>query len=341
MERKNYSFNLDVKGSKIYSDDLLKKTIYSNDSITFNISVKELDKAIDLTSTKIRLITTVGEGKATLEQTDDITITNPLEGQITIKLKGSNVAISDIYMGVLEIFNTQTQDVVHTQKFIYNVISSGCDEVVEEAKDDIETLSRLADVLEEYVTYIPVLDSEMDTLQLKIDNTMVSLEEQSKALQDKIDGINIDYEQNALRNFRLEPKEEIDGTISFLLPQVFTSVADKLCESSLHVNIGGVKVYNSDNRHTSNFALGFYCEKVGNFKLIKPIVGNDYNVAMQSQALNPTVFFINNKGEYVSSIGYYETDYKIVIKTRGNKQYNKLQELINSGWYTMLAPLPR
>lgn len=332
---KPFDVTLDTKQVKPLRDKSWQTFI--GDSVILNIKILEdgNTKPFDTNSVITVLYT---NNINTIEQKSNvvdsgISIVDCENGVIQVKPKDNYLSEG---FNIITVSITDEDENITLQQFIFNTLSTVNDAVIIESKDDIETLTELARIIEDFPLVTEELDKvsasaeamittvndkiveadsiisdSIEGLDIEVHEALVSanlkVDDELGKMQDRIDNKNNELDIIFLKSVELE-KTLISNKIVFSTA-VIGKVASELVKHSylVHINtspyVSGV---------TTQFIglLTFSIEATG----VNCLLNTLSNKSVQGQSIQVTCQF-SNGFSVISNLN--ETGYKIVFKTNG------------------------
>lgn len=326
---KHISFSLDVKSSKVKKDKLLVVNV--GDSVTLDISLIEDGLPKNISGCNIDLI--VANEDITLNSIihrysqGGITISDDVDGEVKIECKNSYINRLGINLGQLIISDMDQQ--VLSQKFMFVTNPTLLGDLIEEAKEEVDSLAKLELIIEKLSEDIKSIENKNLLLEKSIDDTKVIIDEKlknlesdielkSKEIDDRIKGIDDTVNYSLVKIKELNPVIlSASTTIGFETEPINTPV-ENLVKCGYMVHISG-SVSSSSIVQSSTSCLGFYQEVVSSESVVKCRLFTFMDISVQGKMLTPSVWFVKEDGSVVDNIPVNETNYKILIKANIHK----------------------
>lgn len=329
---KKLSLNLDAKKQTIIKVNAKDFTAVIGDSIEVTVHITEDNTPKDLTGLKVvRLIGVRADGSY-FEQTEKITIIDNLNGIIKIhpRLDVYSIEGQTISGLILE----DEDEVINIQRFTINVVKSMATDIVAEAKDDIETLKKLNDLLDKYELDLVNINKSIVEMESKVDKKVTEVDgkfnelsnnigTEINDLQNKVDGLDNTINYVLIKRIKLDI-HRISGSNYIYFKLDIGQSAKQLLRKHYMISIGGI--VESGNFNCSDSILNFYSTS----DKVYPFIINISDRTIGSRNINASVVYSNMSNE----IGINSIVDSIYIKTNINKNLNT-----DGDCYAYITPL--
>ena len=181
MAIKNFSFIVDT----INVNNNIVANVKQLDNAIFNITLTENSQLKDLTGQNLKLFVKKADGSI-LVQTDNISITDPTNGRISININNSIFASAGIVIAEIDISGTDGD--IATATFSFNVYEKIGDNEAVKANIDIDLFKQITDLMdqatkeiEQYKTYFTAFTTAgvslegLNNIKSYIDNNLATL----------------------------------------------------------------------------------------------------------------------------------------------------------------------
>lgn len=296
------------------------------DSIEITVNLTENDLPKDITGCTCRLIGVKSSGEY-FEQNEDITIDDALNGVVKIypKLNIFNVEGKTTCCLLIE----DTDETINVQRFVVAVSKSLVSDIIDDSKEDIETLKELNNLLNTYrgdLNNINQSVSDMEGLVVAKTNEVSvefnglkdNIQNQINVLQDNIDGINDVVNYQLTKAIKLTSYNVTGSNYIYMQTETLNFKAEELLKRAYDVFIGGK--LESDTYNTALGKLTFYKQ---NGK-IYPFYLSLSDRSINSKTLSPMVVY----GDLTNEILPTTTGFKIMVKSNIPKALNGINDVI-------------
>ncbi|MGL5149656.1 MAG: BppU family phage baseplate upper protein, partial [Clostridium sp.] len=192
---KIYNFTLDTK--KIKPLLIKDKLLTTSDSAIWNITIEEDGIAKDISNCSVRLLVNKPNDEITCEQKDNIVITGI--NTISIQPKDTMISTSGINSFVLVISDLNEEIV--TQGFAFNITKSSATNIVESAKEELNTLDELSRLIGKSYADLQFIKERVNELGIEVN-------EDTQAIYQNV--ANVDKQVRLLENRIVNANNTID-----------------------------------------------------------------------------------------------------------------------------------
>lgn len=329
---KKLSLNLDTKKQKAVMVDKKEFTAVVGDSIEITVSITEDNAPKNLTGIKVCRLIGIRPDTNYFEQTEKITIVDEVNGIIKIYPR------LDIYSSegqtIAGLVLEDEDETINIQRFTINVVKSMTTDIVAEAKDDIETLKKLNDLLDKYELDLVNINKSIVEMESKVDKKVTEVDgkfnelsnnigTEINDLQNKVDGLDNTINYVLIKRIKLDI-HRISGSNYIYFKLDIGQSAKQLLRKHYMISIGGI--VESGNFNCSDSILNFYSTS----DKVYPFIINISDRTIGSRNINASVVYSNMSNE----IGINSIVDSIYIKTNINKNLNT-----DGDCYAYITPL--
>lgn len=329
---KKLSLDLDTKKQTIIRISPKDFTSVIGDSIEITVSITEDNAPKNLSGVKVCRLIGIRANSSPFEQTEKITVVDELNGIIKIYPR-------------LDIYSTEGQTIsglvlededetINIQRFVINVVKSMATDIIIEAKDDIEILKKLNDLLDRYELDLVNINQSIIDIETKVDEKVIEIDtkfntlstdidNEIKVLQDKVDGLDNTINYELTKRIKLAV-HRISGSNYIYFKLDIGKIAKSLLRNQYMVSIGGI--VESGNYNCSTSILNFFLTN----NKISPYIINISDRTLGSRNINATVVYSSMGNE----IGVNEQVDMIYFKTNISKTLNA-----DADCYAYVTPL--
>lgn len=342
---KHYDLTLETKSNKLNKE----KLIYNfGDNITLNIKITEDGKPKNITNCKIDLIAqNQKEDSQPIKHSYEDGGIEIVDGELgLIQIRCKNNYIDRVGANTGQLFISDEDENVSTQKFLFITSSTLMEKTLEDAEDKIDTLRKLDASIDEYISKLEETSLTSTTLEEKVKNNDLEIRKQlsntetyltekvkeiedninesiegigqqvsdlEKDIRDKIDGVTdmVDYQLVKIQS--LTPISITGSTTIGFSSDSMSIPAKELVRSGYMVHVSG-SPSSTTIVQSAIGSLVFYQEVSGGNQIIRCKMFVFQDISIQGRQLTPSVWFINSNGDIVDNITDVEVDYKILIK---------------------------
>lgn len=330
--------NIIAKKINITLDTIIQKpkrvdfTSIIGDSIEITINLTENGLPKNITDTTSRVIG-IRSDESYFEQNEKIEIVDSENGVLKIYPRLDVLSVEG--QCILGLVIEDEDETVNVQRFIVNVGKSIATDIINDVKDDIETLKKLNELLSRYQEELNVVNqsvTDMESLVAeKVGEVSENFEElsngintQINTLQNRIDGIDNTVNYSLVKAIKFEPYRLSGSNFIYMRSEVITYPAKELLKKAYDVFLGGI--LDMDTYNTSLGKLTFYKQN----NKIYPFYLSISDRSLNSKTLSPSVVFDDLTGEITpEKIGF-----RIMIKSNLLKTMN-----LNDDVVCVLTPL--
>lgn len=302
------------------------------DSIEITVNLTENDLPKDITGCTCRLIGVKSSGEY-FEQNEDITIDDALNGVVKIypKLNIFNVEGKTICCLLVE----DADETINIQRFVVPVSKSLVSDIIDDSKEDIETLKELNNLLNTYRGDLnninqSVIDMEdlvvtkTNEVNVEFNGLKDNIQNQINVLQDNIDGINDVVNYQLTKRIKLTQYNVSGSNYIYLSTDVINEPAKNLLRKQYLVSIGGVVTANNYNSGTFILSFNLYNNR------ISPFVVNLNDRTLDGKNISPSITF----QDLTNIIDPNVIGYRLLIKSNVSKDLNA-----DGNYYGYMTPL--
>lgn len=292
--------NIIAKKFKITLDTIKQKLIRTDfiaiigDSIEITVNLIENANPKDITNSNVILLGVRSDGSY-FEQRENIIVSDGVNGVIKIYPKLDIFSVEG--QTICGLIVQDEDETINIQRFSVNVSKSIATDIIVEAKNEIQTLKELNELLDEYRTDLSNINqsvSDMESLVVEKTNKVSKdfellsngIETEIEKLQNDINGVNETVNYKLTKRIKLEPYR-LEGSNFIYFKFNVNKVAKELLKCQYQVAMGGSVDTGTYNASIS--LLNFYSSN----SKVYPFIVNISDRTVNGKNLNASVVYSN------------------------------------------------